>query len=440
MVEFDGVYMNSDVYLNGKLLGNHPYGYTSFQYDLTPDLNFEGPNTLAVHTNVEQPCSRWYSGAGIYRDVRLTIVNAVHIAPWGVYVTTPEVSDTSATVKVVTTVQNEGSGANVSVTSRLLDPQGKQIAQISTAGPLDGATRNDFGSTLVVPNPQRWSVDSPQLYQVVSEVSVGGKVVDTVTTPIGIRTIQFTADNGFLLNGKRLQIQGVCDHHDLGALGSAYNFRALQRQLEILKEMGCNALRTSHNPPDPMLLTLADQMGFVVMDESFDEWKRPKTPMGYGRFFDEWSERDLTSMIHRDRNHPSVVMWSIGNEIPEQSARNGGTMAKRLSDIATREDPTRPTVSACNQPANAARSGFADALGVFGINYNIRQYDVQKGHVLGRLGNRLRHQHPGRIRPLAPRRRHRENQHPPQGQLPVHLIRSGQAALRATPPRKASSA
>jgi beta-galactosidase len=382
MVEFDGVYMDSDVYLNGKLLGNHPYGYTSFQYDLTPDLNMDGPNTLAVHTTIEQPSSRWYSGAGIFRDVHLTIVNPVHVAPWGVYVTTPEVSDTSATVKVVTTVRNDGNRAQVTVTSRLVDPEGKEVAQLAATGPLDGATSNDFGSTLTVPTPERWSVEKPALYCVETEVSVDGKVVDSLKTPIGIRTIEFTENNGFLLNGKRLQIHGVCDHHDLGALGSAFNFRALQRQLELLKEMGCNAIRTSHNPPDPALLTLADEMGFVVMDESFDEWKRSKTKYGYGRFFDDWSERDLVSMIHRDRNHPSVVMWSIGNEIPEQSARNGGEMAKRLSDIAHREDPTRPTVSACNQPANAARTGFADALGVFGINYNIKQYDVQKGHIL----------------------------------------------------------
>jgi beta-galactosidase len=382
MVDFDGVYMDSDVYLNGKLLGNHPYGYTSFHYDLTPGLNFDGPNTIAVHTNVVQPCSRWYSGAGIYRDVRLTIVNPVHIAPWGVYVTTPDITDASATVKVVTSVQNDAGAANVSVVSHLVDPQGNTVAQLATTGPVDGSTTKDFTASLTLPHPERWSVEKPTLYHVVSEVSVDGKVVDSVTTPIGIRTIQFTKDNGFLLNGKRLQIQGVCDHHDLGALGSAYNFRALQRQLELLKSMGCNAIRTSHNPPVPALLTLADQMGFVVMDESFDEWKHNKMPEGYGRFFDEWSERDLVSMIHRDRNHPSIILWSIGNEIPEQADHNGGAMAKRLSDIAHREDPTRPTVAACNQPGNAVRTGFADALGVFGINYNIHQYDVQKGHVL----------------------------------------------------------
>ncbi|HEY2760942.1 MAG TPA: glycoside hydrolase family 2 TIM barrel-domain containing protein, partial [Pirellulales bacterium] len=213
-------------------------------------------------------------------------------------------------------------------------------------------------------------------------IDEGGKTVDAVSVPLGLRTFEFTKDNGFLLNGKRLQIQGTCNHHDMGALGSAVNRRAIERQLEILKEMGDNALRTSHNPPAPEFLQLADEMGFVVMDESFDEWKHGKTPHGYGRFFDDWSERDLTRMIERDRNHPCVVMWSIGNEIPEQRSANGGEMAKRLSDIAHKVDSSRPTVSACNNPNDAVRTGFADALDVMGINYNIRNYERDKGRTL----------------------------------------------------------
>ncbi len=382
-IQFDGVYMNSDVYLNGKLLGNHPYGYTSFQYDLTPALNFDGPNTLAVRVNVEQPCSRWYSGAGIYRHVYLNITNPVHIAPWGIYVTTPKISDTEATLDIRATVQND-SGAAVAaiVKSRIFDPNGKEIASLGVTDNLAANASSEVQPRVTIPHPQLWSVDQPSLYKVVSEVSVDGEIVDSVTTPVGIRTIEFTKDNGFLLNGRRVQIHGVCDHHDLGALGSAFNYRALQRQLEVLKSFGCNAIRTSHNPPATELLDLADEMGFVVMDEPFDEWKRSKTKFGYGRFFDEWSERDIVSMLHRDRNHPSIVLWSIGNEIPEQGASNGGAMAKRLADIVRREDPTRFVTSACNNPAPAAKSGFADALDVFGINYNIPAYTAQKGHVL----------------------------------------------------------
>jgi beta-galactosidase len=220
------------------------------------------------------------------------------------------------------------------------------------------------------------------MYRAETKIDAGGKTLDAVSVPLGLRTFEFTKDNGFLLNGKRLQIQGTCNHHDMGALGSAVNRRAIERQLEILKEMGDNALRTSHNPPAPEFLQLADEMGFVVMDESFDEWKHGKTPHGYGRFFDDWSERDLTRMIERDRNHPCVVMWSIGNEIPEQRSANGGEMAKRLSDIAHKVDSSRPTVSACNNPNDAVRTGFADALDVMGINYNIRNYERDKGRTL----------------------------------------------------------
>ncbi len=233
-----------------------------------------------------------------------------------------------------------------------------------------------------VNNPNLWSVDAPFLYRAETTVTESGKAIDTVSDRIGFRTIEFTKDNGFLLNGKRLQIQGTCNHHDLGALGSAFNHRAMERQLEILKQMGDNALRTSHNPPAKEFLDLADEMGFVVMDEAFDEWKRPKTKFGYGRFFDDWSQRDLEAMIQRDRNHPSIIMWSIGNEIPEQSSKAGGEMAKRLSDIAHAADPSRPTVSACNNPNDAVRTGFADALDVMGINYHINNYDANKGRKL----------------------------------------------------------
>jgi beta-galactosidase len=385
-VVFDGVYMDSDVYLNGSLLGKHPYGYTPFEYDLTDKLNFDRPNVLAVRCNVEQPCSRWYSGAGIFRPVRLVITAPVHIALWGTYLTTEKTGETDFTVKVRTAVRNDSDVAKSCKVSTKIAPGGKDASAVAEATsdeqsiPPHGEAH--FTATCKVPNAKLWSPDEPNLYRAVTSVIDGKDTVDSVTDPLGFRTIEFTKDDGLHLNDKRVQIKGVCDHHDLGALGSAVNRRAIQRQLELLKGMGCNALRTSHNPPATELLDLADEMGFVVMDEAFDEWKHSKTKRGYGRFFDQWSESDLASMIHRDRNHPSVIMWSIGNEIYEQGVADGGKMAKRLADIAHREDPTRPVTSACNKPNDAVRTGYADALDVMGINYNIANYNRDKGRVL----------------------------------------------------------
>jgi beta-galactosidase len=378
--------MDSEVWLNGKSLGRHPYGYTSFYYDITdalkPDSSKpEGKNVLAVRLDVEQPCSRWYSGAGIFRHVRLVAVKPVHIAHWGTYVTTPKIDSTEAEVKIATRIENSGDKpADAQLWTEVIGPDGKLFKPEgdppTKSIPAGGETT--FVQTIKVPDPKRWSPDTPQLYRATSQLTMAGDAVDSLVTDFGIRTIEFTKDRGMLINGQRVQVQGVCNHHDLGCLGSAVNRRAIQRQLEILKGMGCNAIRTSHNPPDPMLLDLCDTMGFVVMDEAFDEWKMNKTPRGYGRFFDEWSERDIVSMLHRDRNHPSIVLWSIGNEIPEQGARNAHEMAQRLSDICHREDPTRLTTSACNNPGPANRTGYAGALGVFGINYNIRAYQQFK--------------------------------------------------------------
>jgi len=375
-LQFDGVYMDSDVWLNGEHLGNHPYGYTSFAYDLTPHLKFGAPNVLAVHVNIVQPCSRWYSGAGIFRHVWLTATDPVHVAQWGTYVTTPEITDASATAKVRTRVANDSTApAEATLQTTLVDPDGKTCATHSATQNLAAGATQELDQTLTVPQPQRWSLARPALYTAVSQVSVGGKVVDTYTTPFGIRTIEFTTDKGFFLNGQHVQLHGVCDHHDLGCLGSAVHRRGIERQLEILRSFGVNAIRTSHNPPAPELLELCDKMGFVVMDEAFDEWKQSKTGHGYGRFFDQWSERDIVSMLQRDRNHPSIIMWSIGNEINEQGAKNGGTMAQRLADFCHREDPTRFVTSACSNPGGATQSGFANALDVFGINYNIGWYN-----------------------------------------------------------------
>jgi beta-galactosidase len=380
-IEFDGVYMNSDIWLNGKLLGNRPYGYSGFQYELTPYLKFDNEkNVIAVRANVEQPCSRWYSGAGIYRHVRLSILDPVHIAHWGTYVTTPQVTENEAAVRVETKIQNQsGSAQMVMFETIVRDNTGREVAKNNSIQNVEVNSVVKIEHFLKVPEPKLWSLENPFLYRVESNVKVNGKILDTYVTPFGIRTFEFTTDKGFFLNGKHVSIKGVCEHHDQGSLGAAVHKRAIERQLQILKSMGCNAIRTSHNPPDPVLLDLCDSMGFLVMDEAFDEWKQSKTTFGYGRFFDEWSERDLTDMIHRDRNHPSIILWSIGNEIPEQESTNAYAMSKRLVDICHKEDPTRPVTSACNTPEPAIKNGFSKPLDVFGINYQLPFYKTVKG-------------------------------------------------------------
>ncbi len=380
-IEFDGVYMNSDVWLNGTHLGNRPYGYSSFEYELTPYLKFGGrTNVIAVRARVQQPCSRWYSGAGIYRHVRLTMTDPVHVAHWGTYVTTPAVSEREATVRVETKIRNQSSSTQkVELDLVLVDDAGRKFANGTLSQKVEGDSTAIFEQTLKLPNPRLWTLESPRLYRVQATVHVNGRVADAFVTPFGVRTFEFTVDKGFFLNGKHVNLNGVCLHHDQGCLGSAIHRRSIERQLEIMRSMGCNAIRTSHNPPDPELLDLCDRMGFLVMDEAFDEWKRNKTMFGYGQFFDEWSERDLTDMILRDRNHPSIVMWSIGNEIPEQDNADAYDMANRLSDICRKNDPTRPVTSACNSPAEAEKSGFSKALDVFGVNYNMPFYEKLRG-------------------------------------------------------------
>jgi beta-galactosidase len=380
-IEFDGVYMNSDVWINGVHLGNRPYGYSSFQYELAQHLNFgDKKNVLAVRVNVQQPCSRWYSGAGIYRNVRLTVTDPVHIAHWGTYVTTPDVSEKEATVRVETKIWNQSvSAQNVTLEIVIVDEFGREAASSSSLQEVEADSISIFEQFIKLPEPKLWSLESPTLYHIESKVHVNGRIADTSETTFGIRTFEFTTDKGFFLNSRHLDIKGVCLHHDLGCLGAAVNKRAIERQLEIMKSMGCNAIRTSHNPPAPELLDLCDRMGFLVMDEAFDEWIRSKTMFGYGQFFNEWSERDLADMIRRDRNHPSIILWSIGNEIPEQDNTNAYEMSKRLVDICHREDPTRPVTSGCNTPEAAVKSGFSKPLDVFGINYSMPFYQTVKG-------------------------------------------------------------
>lgn len=398
-IEFDGAMSNAHVWLNGKDLGTRPYGYASFAFDLTPNIRWDGDNVLAVRLTPEPQSSRWYPGAGIYRNVWLTVTGPVHVAHWGTYITTPEVTAAKATVAIVTEIQNESSAkATLQVETKIVDAHGQNVATSTSrvnlrnaAGEVvahvDGKADAPAGSKqsvsqkLELANPHRWDMDDPYLYSAVTEIKQGGKAVDRYVTPFGIRTLEFSAEKGFLLNGRYRKLNGVCNHHDLGALGSAVNRRATERQLQIMQQMGVNAIRTSHNPPSPELLELCDRMGLVVMDEAFDMWRIPKVKNGLSKFFDEWYDRELRDLIHRDRNHPSVIFWSIGNEIPEQGKPEGGILAKRLTDICHEEDHTRPTTSAFDRPDEAIKNELAANVDVPGINYKPTRYpELQAGH------------------------------------------------------------
>lgn len=402
-IDFDGAYMNSTVYINGHELGTRPYGYISFSYDLTPYIKWGEENVVAVRVdNAEQPNSRWYSGCGIYRNVWLTKMNPVHVAQWGTYVTADEVSKNSARLTVRTTLENEQTtDAPLELLSQLIDENGKVIGNASTRLTVEQGKQLEAAQEIHVENPELWSVDRPYLYTIKTEVLVDGEPVDTYRTPFGIRTFRFDAQKGFILNGEQVKINGVCMHHDLGCLGAAVNTRAIERQLEILKEMGCNGIRCAHNPPAPELLDLCDRMGFIVMDETFDMWRKKKTRHDYSRYFNEWHERDLTDLIVRDRNHPSIFMWSIGNEVleqwtdakadtlsleeanlvlnfgrsPDMLAKEGemsvnSLLTKKLADMVRSLDSTRPVTAGCNEPNPNNHLFRSGALDIIGFNYH----------------------------------------------------------------------
>jgi beta-galactosidase len=381
-IEFDGAMSNSTVWLNGHELGGRPYGYSSFEFDLTPDIKFGADNVVAVRLMPEEASSRWYPGAGIYRNVWLVVTGPVHVAHWGTYVTTPEVSEASATVSVKSEIRNRNAQpASARVETAILDAAGKQVAVLTAGVRIAAQGSISIIADVKVAQPRRWDVNQPYLYQAVTTLRSGTQVLDRYVTPFGIRSIEFNRDKGFLLNGRVLKLNGVCDHHDLGALGAAVNRRATERQLEILKGMGVNALRTSHNPPSPEMLEACDRMGILVMDEAFDMWRIPKVRNGYSKYFDQWGERDMRDLVRRDRNHPSVILWSIGNEVPEQDRGNGVEIAKMLTGFAHQEDPTRPTTAAFNSWANAIKNGLADQVDIPGFNYQPMRYEqIQKEH------------------------------------------------------------
>ena len=382
-IEFDGAMSNAVVWLNGEELGRRPYGYSSFAFDLTPHLRFDGQtNVLAVRLTPEDRSSRWYPGAGIYRNVWLTITGPVHVAHWGTYVTTTDAANGGASVAVKTEVQNQLSKATgIMLRTSILDETGRLVTKNQTANSVPADGTQAFAATLAVAKPQRWDIDHPYLYTLVSEVVDRGHVVDHYSTSFGIRTIQFDKQKGFLLNGRSLKLHGVCLHHDLGALGAAVSRRATERQLQIMKAAGVNAIRTSHNPPSPELLEYSDRLGLLVMDEAFDMWRIPKVPNGYSKYYDEWSERDVRDMVRRDRNHPSIILWSIGNEIPEQGKADGRQEARRLTGLFHQEDPTRPTTSAFNDRQGAIRNKLADEVDIPGFNYQPTHYgEIMKDH------------------------------------------------------------
>jgi len=389
-LDVDGAMAYATVWVNGKFAGGWPYGYASWRVELTPYLNFGGENVVAIRLDNPPDSSRWYPGGGIYRNVWLVKTAPVHVAHWGTYVTTPEVSAKAATVKIQVNVDNDAdAAATVTVKNEIFelnsDGTKSKRALASTAPPepkftipdiktiIPAGKMRDFADTVEIPNPKRWSLEKPQRYVVVTSIQQDGKLADRYETPFGIRTIEFTTTNGFLLNGKRVPLNGVCDHSDLGALGSAINTRGLERQVEILKSFGCNAIRTSHNPPSPELLDICDRLGMLVMDESFDCWESGKTRNDYHLLFDDWHERDWRAELRRDRNHPSIILWSIGNEVGEQGRPNKFWIPVELTAIAHQEDPTRPTTSA-NSDYNAGFNGFAKNEDVFGYNYKPTDY------------------------------------------------------------------
>lgn len=370
---FDGVMSEPQVWVNGHKAGEWKLGYNSFHIDATPYLNKDGKaNKLTVRAENKPLSARWYPGAGLYRNVHLIETNPVHIPVWGTHLTTPHVGETFATVRLETKIAN-ADGRNLTFVTDIIDPEDRTVATRRsdvTIIPGEAVLQN-----LEVPQPQLWSPESPALYHAVTRVlDADGTELDRYNTRFGIRTIEVIPEHGFYLNGKLRKFKGVCNHHDLGPLGAAVNRSALRHQLELLKNMGCDAIRTTHNMPDPQLIELCDEMGFMVMVEPFDEWDIAKCENGYHRFFEEWAERDMVNMLHNYRNNPSVVMWSVGNEVPTQCAPNGRELARFLQDICHREDSTRPVTCGMDQVTCVLENGFAAVLDIPGLNYRDNRY------------------------------------------------------------------
>lgn len=368
-IQFDGVYMNAECWLNGQSLGNHPYGYTTFWYDITSKVRFDTVNVLAVQVKNEGANSRWYSGSGIYRHVWLKASEPVHVTPFGVSITTPEVSSEKATVKIVTTVGNKTpKQAEIKLVTRILDAASNEAAKTESVFALDTEKTENTEQVVSVLNPGLWSVETPVLYKAVTEVYADGKLCDKTETSFGIRTIAFSVDKGFQLNGETIELKGGCVHHDNGPLGAKAYDRAEERRIELLKASGYNAVRCSHNPPSPAFLAACDRLGMLVIDEAFDMWRNAKNPYDYSLYFDEWWQKDIESMVLRDRNHPSIILWSIGNEIGGMDSPEVVEVAKMLGNHIRKLDPTRPVTAAVNG-LNPRKDPFFATLDVGGYNY-----------------------------------------------------------------------
>ncbi len=383
-LDVDGAMSYATVWCNGRLAGGWPYGYSSFRVDLTPFLRAGARNTLAIRLDNPPDSSRWYPGGGIYRKVWLVKTPAIHVAQWGTKITTPEVGPDVATIKIETTIDNHGADkAELEVLTQLYllveNPRagtfsrGQSPCDIVSTATIEPGQSATVSQPLLVTQPQLWSLAAPHRYVAVTQLRQGGKVIDEYETPFGIRKIEFTPGQGFRLNGERVPLNGVCMHHDLGALGAAFNVRAAERQLQILKEMGANALRTTHNPAAPELLELCDRLGMLVIGESFDCWHWGKTPNDYALLFNDWSERDLRAQIRRDRNHPSLILWSVGNEIVNVEHPENAEIAKRLVAIVHEEDRTRGATAGVNNTPTGF-NGYQKIFDVFGFNYRSMFY------------------------------------------------------------------
>lgn len=370
---FDGAMSEARVFVNGKEACFWPCGYNSFYCDVTSLVNEDGKNnTLAVRLENRPQSSRWYPGAGLYRNVHVVTTEKIHVPVWGTQITTPYVKDEYASICLRTTILNAGK-TELTVVTDIMDADGQVVSTKTNKGVINHG--QPFTQNFIVERPKLWSPETPVLYKAVSKIYSGDTLLDTYSTRFGIRTIEYIADKGFYLNGKRRKFQGVCNHHDLGPLGAAINVAALRHQLTLLKEMGCDAIRTSHNMPAPELVELCDEMGFMMMLEPFDEWDIAKCDNGYHRFFNEWAEKDMINMLRQYRNNPCVVMWSIGNEVPTQWSPEGYKVAKFLQDICHREDPTRPVTCGMDQVKSVLANGFAAMLDIPGLNYRAHLYD-----------------------------------------------------------------
>lgn len=373
-VIFDGAMSRAKVYINGQEVGFWPYGYNTFHFDITPYVKPGQKNTMAVRLENMPESSRWYPGAGIYRNVHVIVTEDAYIPVWGTYVTTPEVNKDFAKVKIQTKVAKPENKAysNYTLETAIKAPNGEVVA--TSKQQLTKYDGNGVEQQLIVDKPQLWDLDNPHLYTAETKLYENGDLKDEYNTTFGIRTVQIIPNQGFFLNGEKTVFKGVCNHHDLGPLGAAVNEAAIRRQIRIMKDMGCNAIRTSHNMPAPELVKACDEMGMMLMCESFDEWKQPKVHNGYNLFFDEWAEKDMVNLIHNFRNNPSVVMWCIGNEVPEQYTANGEKVARFLQDICHREDPTRPVTQGMDNPHAVINNNFAAVMEVAGFNYRPHMY------------------------------------------------------------------